>query len=244
MKRISVNPDFWHQGCFQKLSSQAKLLYLYFKTNSRLNIIGIGQFSPYQVALDTGIEVNNLDDVFKRLFREIMFVTENDVLWVWLRNELSEYTSPKIMQGAKKLLATLEIPDEMLDAFLSRYGHLLPSDQSTSTVALTRREVVAIRDNFKCQYCGKDIAEKADMEIDHVVPRAKGGSDAYENLFLSCRRCNQEKLDLPPEKAAVVKPRTKLFGKADALKSLRSSTMLAKYRSVFLSESEGKSESR
>lgn len=55
--------------------------------------------------------------------------------------------------------------------------------------ALNRRGVFA-RDRGTCQYCG----DPADS-IDHVVPRAKGGSHTWENVVAACRPCNVRKRD-------------------------------------------------
>ena len=52
------------------------------------------------------------------------------------------------------------------------------------------REYVLQRDGRICQYCG---TRKGRIEIDHVVPRSKNGSDRVSNLMTSCRRCNQKK---------------------------------------------------
>ena len=35
----------------------------------------------------------------------------------------------------------------------------------------------------------------ARLEIEHVIPKAKGGSDSEENLWLSCPICNRHKAD-------------------------------------------------
>lgn len=43
-----------------------------------------------------------------------------------------------------------------------------------------------------CAYCGKKIRYE-DMQIDHVVPKAHGGTDDISNLYPSCRRCNHYK---------------------------------------------------
>jgi len=56
-------------------------------------------------------------------------------------------------------------------------------------IALNRRAVFA-RDGHRCQYCG-DTAEN----IDHVVPRSRGGLHAWENVVASCRPCNARKRD-------------------------------------------------
>lgn len=40
-----------------------------------------------------------------------------------------------------------------------------------------------------CVYCG----EAADLEIEHIVPLARGGSNEISNLTVSCRTCNARK---------------------------------------------------
>jgi len=51
-----------------------------------------------------------------------------------------------------------------------------------------RFEIFA-RDAFTCQYCGRRPPEVV-LELDHIHPRAKGGSDDLTNLITSCRDCN------------------------------------------------------
>ena len=55
--------------------------------------------------------------------------------------------------------------------------------------ALNRRAVFA-RDGHRCQYCG-GTAEN----IDHVIPRSRGGSHTWENVVAACRPCNTRKED-------------------------------------------------
>lgn len=43
-----------------------------------------------------------------------------------------------------------------------------------------------------CAYCGKELEWK-DMQVDHVMPLRKGGSDTRDNMFPACRRCNHYK---------------------------------------------------
>jgi len=56
-------------------------------------------------------------------------------------------------------------------------------------VAVTRRSVF-VRDGHKCQYCGAQAEN-----IDHVVPRSRGGDHSWENVVACCRRCNTRKED-------------------------------------------------
>jgi 5-methylcytosine-specific restriction endonuclease McrA len=53
--------------------------------------------------------------------------------------------------------------------------------------ALTRRAIFA-RDNWACQYCGA-----AAENVDHVIPRSRGGTHEWENVVAACRRCNSKK---------------------------------------------------
>jgi hypothetical protein len=46
------------------------------------------------------------------------------------------------------------------------------------------------RDAYTCHYCG-DVAN----EVDHVVPKVKGGEDSLDNCVAACRRCNILKKD-------------------------------------------------
>ena len=45
---------------------------------------------------------------------------------------------------------------------------------------------------FRCELCGVSADERA-LDVDHVLPRSKGGSDAPENLQALCWLCNTNK---------------------------------------------------
>ena len=61
-------------------------------------------------------------------------------------------------------------------------------------ISNTKRFQVLKRDNFKCQYCGK-TAKETTLEVDHIIPKSKGGSDELDNLITSCIECNRGKRD-------------------------------------------------
>jgi hypothetical protein len=62
--------------------------------------------------------------------------------------------------------------------------------------SLRLRFLVLRRDGFRCQLCGATAADGVRLEVDHRVPRAKGGTDAEANLWTLCRDCNAGKSDL------------------------------------------------
>ena len=59
-------------------------------------------------------------------------------------------------------------------------------------VVWSKRNVM-VRDDFKCVYCSEDRRSK--LNIDHVVPRARGGKNTFENTVTSCKKCNSYKGD-------------------------------------------------
>ena len=64
--------------------------------------------------------------------------------------------------------------------------------------ALNRRAVFA-RDEHRCQYCGA-----AAENIDHVIPRSRGGPHTWENVVAACRPCNTRKEDRLVHEAGLV----------------------------------------
>ena len=52
------------------------------------------------------------------------------------------------------------------------------------------REYLLEKWGRKCAYCG---AEHTPLEMEHIHPKSKGGSDSVSNLTLACRPCNQRK---------------------------------------------------
>jgi 5-methylcytosine-specific restriction endonuclease McrA len=54
------------------------------------------------------------------------------------------------------------------------------------------REYLLEKYDHKCAYCGTG---EAFLEVEHIVPRSRGGTDRLSNLCIACHRCNQEKND-------------------------------------------------
>ena len=44
--------------------------------------------------------------------------------------------------------------------------------------------------NYQCVYCGK---KDTPLEVEHIIPKSRGGSNRVDNLTISCHDCNQEK---------------------------------------------------
>ena len=66
-------------------------------------------------------------------------------------------------------------------------------------IPLTRRNVLE-RDRHTCQYCN---LKGEHLTLDHVIPRSRGGGDAWENLVAACVRCNVKKGNRTPKEASM-----------------------------------------
>ena len=66
-------------------------------------------------------------------------------------------------------------------------------------VVFSRRNLFK-RDRNRCQYCGARPGTP-ELTIDHIVPRAQGGTSTWTNCVLSCVPCNARKANRTPSEA-------------------------------------------
>ena len=65
-----------------------------------------------------------------------------------------------------------------------------------------KRLRIYMRDKFRCQYCGekKGVAE---LTLDHILPRSRGGDNSPVNIVTACIKCNSRKSNRTPEEAGM-----------------------------------------
>ena len=73
----------------------------------------------------------------------------------------------------------------------------LPSKE----VKLTRQNIYE-RDNHTCQYCARKL-DREELNLDHVLPRQRGGPTSWENVVCSCIPCNTRKGNRLPHEASM-----------------------------------------
>jgi len=99
------------------------------------------------------------------------------------------------------------IPEIIAEMQCNIFGHICPivfsaeNISETSNKRLRGRYIsfqtkmrVVRRDNHTCQHCGKHLRDD-EVEFDHVIPVAKGGSSEEHNIRLTCFKCNRDKSD-------------------------------------------------
>ncbi len=68
-------------------------------------------------------------------------------------------------------------------------------------VKFTRHNIFE-RDHNTCQYCNKQM-DRRDLNLDHVIPRDRGGPTTWENIVCSCIPCNTRKANRTPAEAGI-----------------------------------------
>lgn len=105
----------------------------------------------------------------------------------WLQSS-SELVTEGVIRSVSFVM---RIPKVILLAVYDK----LPSRE----VKFTRHNVF-LRDHFTCQYCQKELPEQQ-LNLDHVIPRDKGGRTCWDNIVTSCIGCNNRKANKLPHEA-------------------------------------------
>ncbi len=83
-----------------------------------------------------------------------------------------------------------------LESFLEARGKAIFNHRRKSSgyISGSIKYEVLKRAKFHCELCGISAEEKA-LEVDHIIPRSKGGSDDISNFQALCYSCNAMKRD-------------------------------------------------
>lgn len=103
---------------------------------------------------------------------------DNVITWAIRLSRLTPYTHIAV-ESVKFDTQLMENPD------ISGVEYQNGTLQGTNV-----REYLLERDERKCAYCG---ATNTPLQIEHIIPKSRGGSSRVKNLTLSCSSCNQEK---------------------------------------------------
>lgn len=79
---------------------------------------------------------------------------------------------------------------------MAYWSKLANGEELKNNPYLKLRFEILKRDNFKCTYCGNGAIQGVRLHVDHIHPRAEGGTDAPDNLTTACSSCNLGKSDV------------------------------------------------
>jgi len=101
----------------------------------------------------------------------------------------SEYITQ--IQNLDKFLTQIKL--HTLNNSLS-YDYPISDLGAAISLQLKERWHILVKYNFKCKYCGRSPPD-VELELDHIIPKSKGGKNDFDNLVPACRECNLAKSD-------------------------------------------------
>ncbi len=125
---------------------------------------------------------------------QVVHQTEDDFrtfsMMDWI--DFSHHNPPiSEVETVRTINRTIRLPRVILLTFFDK----LPCKE----LKLTRNNVFE-RDKNHCQYCGRTFVRE-ELNLDHVIPRDRGGKTTWENIVCSCIKCNTRKANRLPHEA-------------------------------------------
>lgn len=214
---IDFLPDFSKQSLINELQRIARDLGK--DTLTRNEIDQYGKMSSAVVLKKFGSLRQALQEAGLRPTR-FMKATEEELLdiieEVWVaslerfgrrpqRSDLKTFGSPvsgdtiisRFGSWKKALIAAAERADRESPAHLDETSEPVrlsatPTRTRRKTISVRKRFFVLKRDLYRCRLCK---ATGVRLEVDHIVPVARGGTDSLDNLQTLCIACNRGKRD-------------------------------------------------
>jgi 5-methylcytosine-specific restriction endonuclease McrA len=100
---------------------------------------------------------------------------------------------PRDARWIKTANKPVPVPEVII---LKEYGERPPQRVGFNRPNLFRR------DDHSCQYCGQQLPGSK-LQIEHVVPRSRGGPTTWDNCVAACDACNSAKADKTPREAGM-----------------------------------------
>lgn len=121
--------------------------------------------------------------------------------------DCEQWINKEVKEGDKFLRAAhsrVKVPEVIV---LTSYNKI-----PEQGVKLTKKNIF-MRDKYTCQYTGKRVDPK-NADIDHIIPKSKGGKNTWDNLVVSSKDINRKKGSRTPEEAGlklIKQPRKPLY---------------------------------
>jgi DnaD/phage-associated family protein len=129
--------------------------------------------------------------LFLRAFKQVVEESENPT-WAEICDRAGVVSEQSYVTKLTQLGLLLQHPSRGISLNTVLSLEMLGLEDNVRKVSNSLRFEVFQRDKHTCQYCGRRAPE-VELEVDHLIPVARGGTDVFENLIASCRECNSGK---------------------------------------------------
>ena len=139
------------------------------------------------------IRVASVKRCLKLVFADKASLIDPDNYSIYSWDEWAKLNSSNDEYSISTTSGSIKIPEVIV---LLKYDKVYTKD-----LRLTKRNIY-IRDRYKCQYTGKQLNFN-EANIDHIIPRARGGKNTWDNLVVCTKEINSIKGDKTPEEAGL-----------------------------------------
>lgn len=153
------------------------------------------KFVGLRLASVTGVDFTGL--IWERDLLQWAGLTQNQLAAALLELGINGIIDTKLIKGGNARGYSVTISaEEMANTYGWEIEDDLPDEGATADSNVqpirSRRERILNKTNGRCFYCGEVGAE---MHLDHMKPKSRGGSNEDENLVAACAACNIQKRD-------------------------------------------------
>jgi 5-methylcytosine-specific restriction endonuclease McrA len=149
------------------------------------------------------IRTTTVRDAFSKIFSEIaevITVEDNGAYVNYDFNSWAEMSEYRQVFDETEGFDWVSTPS--MELMVPRVIRMLGYDKAPKYIARLTRKNIYDRDEHRCQYCGKWF-QADELNIDHVIPRSRGGKNTWGNLVCSCIKCNRKKDNRTPKEAGM-----------------------------------------
>jgi hypothetical protein len=188
-------------GIKQKLDSRRSLRHSRRSRNTRYRIKRFNNRHPQKCA-SCGKNAKH-GSRYCRPCSEAKNFTDNGYRDTWLPPSLDARVNQtlNVLAKLRKLLPITSVSSEHVkfDTQLLQNPDIQGVEYQQGTLfGYEVREYLLERDGHTCRYCS-NLSNDPVLEVEHKIPKSRGGSNSIKNLVMACHTCNEKKDDLTPE---------------------------------------------
>lgn len=182
-----IHTSIWDDDWYCQLSSDDKVVFLWFFSNRRASVSGLYQFSEFICARETGLTMDVVKQSIKRLSDDKKIYVEGE--WVWVKN-LRKYNYYKNPKADKRIQTDLDkLPDNGLKKAYIEYYKPLDSPSKAPTTPLPEQEqehdIEQEQENEHEQESGGgfDYIQKTLEKLTGQLPNGEAGIKAINEIL-------------------------------------------------------------
>ena len=181
MSKRFTESSKWNDVWFMELNVDQKVVWLYLLDNC--DHAGVYSPNPRLMTFQSGVGMSK-DEVFSFMAGRLIELKSGK----WFLPTFIKYQYGKLTRSNSAHLGVIRVLErEGID--LSEYEVDCEDGAARCRIGKTTRKEILIRDNMTCHYC-KEHGTFETLVVDHIIPRAKGGSNDDSNLVCACVKCN------------------------------------------------------